>query len=235
MRIESNITEVISRFRQHRAEIRQAVDQTLQPANWIQLARHHAEKTLLALAQPNERQFIEDFIKAVTAVAFNGLLLSLDAPTYSRVAAQMNLAGMATGKFSALEIPMADMIEFEQQVLQWVKEKKRWDEERDGPKNAMTETEKAQWITYIMLAPNLSTVAATPGRMSEQEARDQLLPHIAEYLQRKTNAARLAPETTDLWLRAVLMQWTAMVQSEFPNRLRAELDQLRQRTQKPLV
>jgi hypothetical protein len=235
VRIESNLAEVISRLRQHQADIPVAIERTLQPDTWIELAKQSAEKVILALAQPKERAYVPDFVRAVTAVAFNGLLLTLDAPAYTRVAAQMNLPGVSTGTFGPLSIPNQDLIAFEQLVQEWVETEKRWDVERDGPKNELTVYEKAQWVSYILLAPNLSTVALDPKRGSEQEARDALLPHVLAFIQKQQQKAGLAPETADLWLRAVLLQWTALVQAEFPIRLRATLDQMRRKKQKALL
>lgn len=235
MQIKSNVLEVLARTRRYRVDVNLALDRVLQPARWIELARQTAEKTIRALAAPAEQPYVPDFVRAVTAVAFNGLLLSLDAPTYARVAAQLQLPGVSPGRFGALEIADENLADFEQAILDWVENEKRWDVERDGPKNALTVREKAEWIAYILLSPSLSAVPATPGRMSEQAARDRLLPHVAEYLQRRSNAGRLAPETVDLWLRTVLLQWTATVVHEFPARLRAELHLLRQQKQETLL
>ena len=96
-------------------------------------------------------------------------------------------------------------------MVEWVRTEKRKDE-RDAGK---TDEEIAQFISHLLLTPNPTA--------REAAARESLLPHIIDFLQRKQAVARLPATTVDLWLRAVLAAWREMVRARFPMVLHEEL------------
>jgi hypothetical protein len=73
MQISSNLAGVIGRVQRLRdRDIPAALARTLHPGNWTAAAKVAAEQTLLAIAQPAERQFIPDFIKTLSGVTIEG-------------------------------------------------------------------------------------------------------------------------------------------------------------------
>jgi len=235
MKIESNLNGVIGRLtRTIGQDIPAAMTRALAPDHWRAAARLEAEQTLLALAQLQQREFIPGFIETLTAGVFgNGFFLSLRSPFAPdipyHIAPQAQLPGVGTGTFEALQIPPGNDAwqDFFQQMVEWVDTVKDWDEARDGGvKSFDLVAQKADWLAYIMLSPNLSNVRHDPDRMSEQEARDHLMPHIIKFLQAQAPAKTAGPmdaDTIDLWLRAVLAAWREMVCARFPEILRREL------------
>ena len=82
MQISSNLAGVIGRAQRLRdRDIPAAMARTLHPGNWAAAAKVVAEQTLLAIAQPAERQFIPDFIKTLSwATIEGGFCLRLNSP-----------------------------------------------------------------------------------------------------------------------------------------------------------
>jgi hypothetical protein len=62
MKIESNISAVIGRIERLKSR---DIPQAMAPARWRELARQEADKTLLAIAEPTQREFIPQFIRTL--------------------------------------------------------------------------------------------------------------------------------------------------------------------------
>lgn len=229
MRIESNVTDVLARVRQWQSDIPRAMDNALRPAHWFEFAQRHAQATLNAIAQPEERVFIGQFVEAITAtvLAPGGVSLQLSTP----FPAVMGVGDYAAARQAASPTGVApsgptlftqQVQEFDDLVTRWVSEEKRHDR-RDWGKS---DEEIGRWIAYLLLTPD--------ARLSEKEqaAKAKLMPHLADYLARQQMGSRLAPEVVSYWLQAVLLQWTAAFPEAFYQRLQAELAALRN-TQQP--
>jgi hypothetical protein len=215
--IQSNVSAVLGRVTRLRdRDIPAAMARALRPEHWAGPFRDEAERTLLALAGADERQFIPGFIETLAVAAFpNGFTAKMRTPfdgaatleEYQAARAALSPADLSGSLF------LEKVQEFEDMVTRWVEEEKRKDRKDLGK----TDEEIGHFISYLMLAPE--------GSLSprEQAARESLMPHIADYLQRKQADERLTADTTDLWLRAVLAAWCALARQRFPEVLRAEL------------
>lgn len=234
-RISSNLSQVIERTRRLRdRDIPAALQAALQPSRWKGMAAQEARDTIGAIAEDGDKQFIEPFIKTIYATLFEGgLLLGMQDPSthFSLAVAQLGLPGTAGQKYQ--EVRVDDPVEFEQQVLDWVANEKRWDIERDGEKTLENIYEKAAWITRLILAPpgTLSAVPSSYNSMSELEARDSLIEPVMEYILKQTSgtpsAPQIAPETAATWLRAVLSAWREMVRVNYPRLVKQSVREMR--------
>jgi hypothetical protein len=245
LQLESNLDQVIGRFRRHREMVPVAFARAAHPTRWRERLRQDAERTLQALAAPHEQRFIPAFLSTLTAAVIEGgMVIRMESPGRWFLAAQPSLFANpvnTTGPryerpetqrwtnpgpantYEPVQLAAEDYDRFFELVHQWVEEEKRWDAEIDRDKNPKTVAEKAMFITRLLLSPDLTD--------AEARARDLLLPHILDFIRRQTETSgRLAPETAALWLRAVLMQWTATVIREYPEQVRAELHLLKRGT-----
>jgi hypothetical protein len=240
MRVESNLRAVIGRLdRLKNRDIPAAMRAALRPDAWRELARVEAEATLNMLADTGQKQFVSSFVNTLVAsVLADGFFLRLRSPftgaSYGGMTAQTQLPGVGTGKYDALELAPdgqpGDFQEFLGDVVDWVENEKEWKIERDGEKNFETVLAKADWIAYTLISPNLSNVRNSPDAMSEQEARDSLLPVLVDFIKQKHGdeaakqpGAPLPAPVIDTWLRAVLAAWRRMVCHLFAEKFRLAL------------
>lgn len=215
MAITSNIDQVIGQMQRLKARVPAAVARVNEPLAWRERAREVAEGVLKSLAVGEEQQGqVARFVDAVTSGALGGrgFTLGLDNPVRPaldliRSARSARLAtGAADLGLGLFNLPLQ---KFEDAILDWVQTEKHKDARDEGK----TDEDIAHLISYILLAPNL-------GERGRQ-AREGLLPHILEFLDRQRGP--LPRATVDQWLRAVLAAWRAMVRTELVQRLRAEL------------
>lgn len=222
MRIDSNLAGVIGRVnRLKNRDIPAAIRSALRPEQWREAARDEAEKTLLALAEPNQRSFIADFLKTLVVDVFGtGFFLRMRSPFYGQQTVSDFQAARSALDPSDLgqNLFMKDVQAFEQLMAEWVADEKEKDKRDDGK----TDADIGDWISYEMLAPDGGHVVKH-GPNKGRLVRDVFMPHIVEYLQRKQSQSRLDAAVVDTWLRAVLASWRRMVRDLFPEKFRAAL------------
>jgi hypothetical protein len=214
-----NINAVIAQLERLRADIPKAVERALAWEKWIERAGEVAEATLNGLSTPDEQRWVRPFVEAIQGFVLHGQVgfgLKLASPL-PRLRSLLNeaVAARATGATAAEAMTGLfgrSIRELEEAILEWVQTEKDKDE-RDLGKS---DEEIARLLTYVLIAPDLGPAGV--------QARQGLMRHIVPWLQREQeSAAGLPPETVDLWLRAVLAAWTAMVRAEVVGRIRAEL------------
>jgi len=224
VKVESNVQAVIARTqRLQRRDIPAALAAALSPARWKELALTEARATLMALATKDQHEFIEHFLKTLTAEGLSpGFVLRMHTPFGSdQTLGDYQAARQVVKPYELVENLFTQQIqEFESLMTDWVTNEKRKDQRDDGK----TDEEIGQFISYLMLNPN-----PTPREMT---ARNSLMPHIVDFLQRKQASTRLDAIVVDQWLRAVLAAWRQMVQSLFPEMFHKAL--LEVRTELPL-
>ena len=240
MQFKSNIAAVISRTKRLQShDIPSAMKRALNPAYWSKLAYAEAEKTLDGLAAKEQKQFVAPFLRTLKSLALEpaGFALTLGpvipADASDWIGVQQQLPGVGDGKYAPLEFKTdgAEQ-EFRKLVDTWVETEKRWKPVRDqyggdGEFNAANIASKSKFISYLLISPDLSTTASTPGRMSETAARDKLMLPVVEWIRAKMSEqhpqAVLDVETIDAWLRAVLSAWRNLVRDLFPQKFHTEL------------
>jgi hypothetical protein len=225
--IESNIAGVLERARRRPRDIREAMTRTLQPEEWLELARLEAQRTLWALAGQDEWRLVDSFLDTVMASGIPaGFILRMRNPippvlgvSDFAMARDLQTAGQAN-LFSELAN------QFDQMMTDWVATEKEKDKRDEGK----TDEEIGEWISYLMLTPDskLSDEPSGPGRVSEREAKRRLLPHIVKYIESRQQEGRLSNETISAWLLAVLAAWSALVRREFAGKLRGHMAAVRQ-------
>ncbi len=253
--LASNLDDVMGRvMRLKEKRIPAAMASAIAPVVWKDAAIGAARRVLAALATGDQVKFIEPFVREAYVTVMEGrLVMGMRAPDsrISLAAAQLALGpaesggsalgagsdgGLSDGqKFAEINVPEEAMIELEQKVVDWVANQKRWDVKRDGEKTAANIYAKAQWIIRLMLAPpgalSKSPVQAEPrpghNTMSEQDARESLLPAVLEYIadQNKEHGQQrsLDAKTASIWLLAVLAIWSALVRDSYRNQVVLEL------------
>jgi hypothetical protein len=240
--IESNIAGVLERARRRPRDIREAMQRTLQPEEWLEQAREEARRTLWALAaEPrpgmrDERGLVDSFLDTVMASGIPaGFILRMRNPIppvlgVEDFAMARDLQGggdlrrQGYGGQANLFSELAN--QFDQMMTDWVADEKEKDKRDEGK----TDEEIGEWISYLMLTPDskLSAEPSGPGRVSEQEAKRRLLPHIVKYIESRQQDGRLSNETINAWLLAVLACWGALVRREFVGKLRGHMAMVRQ-------
>ena len=221
MTITSNIAGVIRQVERLRVNVPLAEERALARPEWEAEAVGEARRTLLALADPAQRQFIEPFIQTVKSwfaqpvrsfemkSPFGELLEPFEAIAAARLAREnLNPADLSQSLFLK---PVQD---FEDLILQWVQtDEADFGKARDARDLGKMDEEIAHLISYIMLSPKLG-----PKGMA---ARGHLTQHIARFLVARQQPLDAA--TIDAWLRAVLAAWRVLVVKLFPGKMRAEL------------
>jgi len=210
-------------------DIPSAMAAVLEPERWREVMFREAQRTLWALAKPAEWRAVELFLRALlTGKLADGFFSAMNNPIPPTMAVEdfaivnhMQLTQVKDGQggpglFSKL------LNQFDEMLVDWVATEKRKDA-RDWEKS---DEEIGQWIGQLLLTPDI--------KLSDKErsAKEKLLPHIVDYLQRRQAEKRLADETVNAWLRAVLAAWSVLVRREFPQRLAAQL--AAQRAELPL-
>lgn len=214
--IDSNILGVMRQTEDLiERRIPEAMERAFDPAFWYRDARDLAIRTILAIADPKERKYIPDFADTVTAGVLGGGGLSLQMHTpFPELRDMLASAQSARAAMNPQDLGQnlfrLPVQEFEDLILEWVEQAKHKDA-RDAGKS---DEEIAQLISYILLSPNLKA-----GGKGER-ARAALMPHIAEFLQQHQAANRLPAETTDRWLRAVLVAWRELLRLKYPSKVR---------------
>lgn len=198
--IDTNLDAVIERTRRLPERIQGAMHRASLPLRWQDEAREAAEKMLLALASPVDAPHVPLFVRTVVASALPGgnagFVLSMRNPTPRVNDLLNNVSRMLSGDNPLRDLQVgANRAMLQELILDWVREAKDKDQ-RDAGKS---DEEIAGLISYIMFSPRLEERG--------MEAREALTPHIVDFLREKLIDLRVAPETVDEWLRAVLAAW----------------------------
>ncbi len=219
MLVQSNISGVLRQLERLQANVPVALDRALAPRHWLEEAKVRARKTLLALADPAQRKFIDDFVEQTSASILEGggLVLRMGTP-FRDTGDPLADAQAARAALSPFDGPdnlfLRQVTKFEDLILKWVETQKNLDA-RDAGKS---DDEIARLISYIMLSPNLGEKG--------KEARKRLTPHIEAFIAQQQQQ-RLDAATVDLWLRAVLAEWRELLRRRFPGLVREELRTLK--------
>jgi hypothetical protein len=230
VKVESNIQGVLDRLKRKPRDIRAALSRTLAPAEWDKPLREEAKRTLWALASPSrtgqnssEWDFVDAFIDTImVAPLLTGFFARLSNPLPPVLAVEdfMMARGLQIMALRRGAGPMlwSDILnQFDQMITDWVATEKRKDR-RDWDKS---DEDIGHFIGYLLLTPG--------ANLSEKEkaAKDKLMPHLRDYLERRQKEKRLNSETINAWLLAVLAAWSALVRREFPGRFRGHLAAVR--------
>ncbi len=235
-KIESNIESVIGRTQKIKRDIPLAMQEALAADLWIAQARQVALRTLLAIAAPEERKFIQPFVNTVSAeIVGTALSLKMRSPftlnTPDKVldtarAAAAALTPKEIVQTRGLSLLMQPVENFEAMILESVQGTLQTDNEKDFPypdelakrKDARdwgkTDEEVARFISHLLLTPD-----PTDG---ERKAREALEPHIAKYIANRLSG-ELNEAVAEVWLKAVVAAWRALLRSAYPDRLHAIL------------
>lgn len=236
MRIQSNIKGLIRQMTRLRALVPEALEKSVSPAKWSEVARNHARLALEALAKNDaERAMIPSFIQTVTAVMIGGgtLRLSIAAPSNpaadvaDMVHRRMDYADemarpgpkrrVGLGEDDAATAALLD-----QAILDFVIEEKRLTEDEvDEPPESIAARLKA-----ILFNGQLSLVDRLP-----------LANAIQDYIKRFWYPAHLGGPVPDVghWLPAVLNAWRVMFLTNWPPLIRQELRSAWRRSQRELL
>lgn len=227
MRLATNLSAVITRVgRLQTHDIPRAVRAALKPEPWHPLAVETAEKALRNLPglDPAHEPFIKDFIATITASAFGeGMRLAMRTPVALRasdftVKDFQGAHSAVSGADLNQNLFLKDLVAFEAMMAEWVATEKNKDQ-RDAGK---TDEDIGNFIAYALLTDAGGQMVVKEGKNKGRLVRDVFLPHIVEWLKKK-QAAPVAPEIIEAWLRTVLAAWTEMVRAYFPGRFRAAL------------
>lgn len=218
MKINHNIGSVVARLNRLQAAVPVAAAKALQQAAWLVDARELAERTLLSLATPDQRQFVPMFVATVVAgVLEGGMFLRMRnpfPPAQTLPDIQAARAAVSNQDLGG-NLFLKQVQDFESLLEEWVATEKDKDK-RDAGK---TDEEIASLLSWILLGSH------EPGSRAAV-AQHKLTPHIAQFLARRQS--RLDAPTSNLWLRTVLMAWRELVALKFPERFRAELRSARE-------
>lgn len=205
-----------------------AVRQATAPAPWVPAAREEAERVLNAIATEEQRRFIPDFVRTVSAALLTeGFVLNARKPFLAPVREPVTVAsaGAAQAAISPFDRGMSlfqkSAEEFEQMVVEWVETVKHKDR-RDWGK---TDEEIAHFITEALLSPYGAQWLVREGPNKGRTVREVFLPHITEFIRAKQAEQDhgLTQETLAGWLQAVLVAWRALVREQMPERICAAL------------
>lgn len=220
----SNIDAVIERTRRLPQRINAAMALASAPMSWLDEARDVARRTVEALATPEQGPQASAFVATVTASLLGGdrtgFAIAMHAPGEPlRTALQDARTGYAvsTPIERAQGLFAASIGNMESLILEWVSTPEdEGGKRRDARDWGKSDEEIAGLIAYIMLSPNLGPKG--------QAAREGLQPHIEAFIRQKLDAQHgVTPQTSDLWLRAVLTAWRAWVGPRWLERVRQNL------------
>ncbi len=229
MKIESNLAGVIERMQRLHRAVPAALARTLAPDGlapngWAPAARKLAEDTLLTLAQPRERIFIQQFVRTVeAAVLGGGFVLRMRppfAPAQTLESLQAARAGFPAGGNNLFQQPVR---EFEDLLTDWVANVK----DKTKVDAGKTDAEIAEFISYALISPGGADLTVKSGPNQGARVRDVFTPHIAKYLADRQAERRLPEATVDAWLRAVLAAWQQLVTVRGPQEFLRRLEHLR--------
>jgi len=192
VQIETNLVGVIGQVQRLRAHVPVAAARALSPDIWEPVAYGTADRTMRALAKPEETRHIPLFLATLMATVFppGGLRLFMAKPgpeAGPRLRAPEEILGPehagTAGEWGPYMFSMP-IPEFKELIQKWVETPqgdggKRRDE-RDAGKS---EEQIADYVTGVMLASNRGA----------QEARRRLLPHILGWLSTHGEAQGLDP------------------------------------------
>ena len=230
MVVTSNVKGVIARVSRLRdRDVQEAMHAALRPSNWQQPAYEAAEKTLTALAEQGEQQFIAPFLKTLTAEVFvgwhtPGFVLKMKAPFRMELTIADHQSGRGAVSPSDLgqNLFQKDWDAFKDLMAEWVATEKRKDQRDEGK----SDQDIGDWIAYEMLAPDGGGTVRS-GKNRGAQVRDVFMPYITDFLKRKQGLSRLPAAKVDAWLRAVLAAWRLMVHDLFPGKFHAALQRAR--------
>jgi len=251
VQIQTNLVGVIGQVQRLKAHVPMAAGRALSPEIWEPVAYGTADRTMRALAKPDETRHIPLFLATLMATVFppEGLSLFMAKPgpeAGPRLRAPEQILGPdhagTAGEWGPYMFSMP-IPEFKELIQKWVETPQEDGGKRRDERDAEKSTEEiASYVADVLLSPNKQA----------QEARKRLLPHILEWLKKNgeaagldpkergaghagepgyfslLNADELDPATVDLWLRAVLEAWKVMVLAGFDQRFRQELVKMRE-------
>ncbi len=222
MKIESNILGVRDRCSRLQRAVPVAIERALAPDQWLEDARAMAERVLLGVAQPKERQFIPVFVRTVLAgVLPGGFTLTMRNPfPPAQTLADLQAARAAMSPADLFSNLFRGQVQqFEDLLAEWVATVKDKDQ-RDAGK---TDAEIAEFISYALLAPGGDSLIVRSGPNQGRTVREVFTPHIVDYLTQRQALQRLDAATASHWLRLVLAAWRELVRLKFPEKFRAHL------------
>lgn len=215
MRIESNIKGVQDRLSRYQRAIPVAMQRANAAPEWAAEAQELAHKTLTALATPEQKPFIAEFVQTVRHGLWEGgfnLRMRSPFPPATSLA-QFQAAGQAVqARDLSQNLFLGEVQNFEEMLLEWVANEKNKDRRDAGKSDA----EIAGLISWIMLGQH------APGTKAAA-AQAKLTPHIADFIARQNQQNRLDAVTVDRWLRAVLQAWRLLVLTQLPQKFKREL------------
>jgi hypothetical protein len=236
-KVESNINDVIGRTQKIKRAIPLAMQEALAPELWLARARQVAQRTLLAIAQPEEQRFIQPFVNTVSADLLGAMLrLQMRSPFAGNSPDQvLDSARAAAAALTPKEIVatrglslfLQPVENFERLILEWVRGDLRDNSDgsqepypdelakrKDARDWGKTDEEVARFISRLMLTPD-----PTDG---ERAAREKLEPHIAKFIANRL-VEELNEAVAEVWLKAVLAAWRAMLRAVYPEQLHITL------------
>lgn len=224
MDIESNISAVVARTQRLASrDIPAALQRALKPSpTLLQQARETAERTLLALAKPNQRAFVPAFLETIVNGIFGtGFFVRMKNPFPTPKSVQDFQAARSAVSPQDLSqnLFLKSVQEFEQMMEEWVATEKDKDQRDAGRSDA----DIGNFISFVMLTPMGGNLIVRSGPNKGRTVREVLSPHITEFLQRRQSRETLTPGTVDIWLRAVLAAWCALFRRILPERIMVEL------------
>ncbi|MDE2105482.1 MAG: hypothetical protein KGL39_50105 [Patescibacteria group bacterium] len=221
VQVASNISAVIGRAKRLQSHgIPTALRRTLDADFWRKRFREEATATLSALAAAKQREIAKAFVDTLMVTTIdNGVEAVLRHPTQGGLTYQKNLDG---GIDPLTAKSQQDFSRLLGDIYEFVATEKRWDVKRDGDKTAENIMQKADWLTYEMLAPVSAKIAG--GENAGKTVRDVFLPRIADFLNAKSRfAGELDTATANAWLSAILAAWRKLVRDVFPQRFHESL------------
>ena len=229
--IESNVDRAIGRTRKLNRNIPIAMQEALAPNLWLAQARLVALRTLLALARLEERQFIHPFVNTVSAeIVGAALSLKMHSPfgeeSPDKVLANARAAAAALTpkeivQIRGLSLFMQPVENFETMILEWVQGGSAtgdvpFPDEQEKRKDARdwgrSDEDVARFISHLLLTPDPTE--------RELTAREKLEPHIAKFIANRL-AGQLSQAVAEIWLKAVMAAWRALLRSAYPEKLQA--------------
>jgi len=202
-----------------------AMVRTLDAAYWLPRAKEIAAKVLLALAEPQHKEYVPAFVETVTSEAWRGetsagFVLKMRGGTRVELPVALPFlfeAARASGRPGSPAHRLKEIFWEHRDtaydtILDWVRAEKR-----KSPEDVELGDEKVANRIYAILFGR----ERTWGR---DLAAGGLLRALTDFARRQAAAESLDVETVATWLMAVLLAWEKMLEAELPRRFAAEFE-----------